>query len=289
MMVLHHWCNPLWFRAVGGWESKESIPAFADFARRLIDEFGSYVTWWNTFNEPNLYATFSYGIGEFPPYSKDVFKSVAVIRNMAEAHERICDYIKQKFPLSLTGLSQNCVFFSADNLAGVIPSRMADYWYTEYLPGFFNSCDFIGLSYYAKLSFDPFPVSFLQTPEKFVNGRAHDDIWEYFPEGIAEVVMRCWTKFGKPIIITENGVCTNDDTQREKAIRDYMKIIHSLLERGVNISGYFHWSAWDNFEWTLGPTYKFGLYSCDPVTRERTRKRSAELFARLAYEGKIDL
>lgn len=289
MMVLDHWCHPRWFAERGGWESKEARPMFFDFARRLIDEFGSAVTWWNTFNEPNLFVTFSYGIGQFPPYKCNLFKSVKIIRVMAEAHDQVCNYIKQKFTSSLCGISHNCVSFAADNLTGVMPSRIADYWYMEYLPRCFKIADFVGLSYYARLSFDPFPVSFLQTPGKFKNGRPHDDIWEYYPAGLREAVLRYWTQWGKPIIITENGICTSDDTLREKSLKDYMVIIHSMLRDGVDIRGYFHWSAWDNFEWTLGLSYQFGLYACDPVTMNRTGKKSAHTYSALAHNRQIGI
>jgi beta-glucosidase len=289
MMVLHHWCNPIWFSSTGGWENKDNAYVFFDFATRLIDEFGNYVTWWNTFNEPNLYSTFAYAAGEFPPYRQDIFQSVQVIRNMGIAHERIANYIRQKFPHSLTGLSHNCVFFSADNITGTIPAKIADYWYMEYLPGFFESCDYVGLSYYARMGFDPFPVSFLRNPQKFNAARPHDDIWEYYPPGLKPIVERFSNKYGKAIFITENGICTNDDRQRVQAIKDYMSVIHDLLKNGIDVRGYFHWSAWDNFEWTLGPTYRFGLYSCDPVTMERSKRNSADLYSRLAYDKCITI
>jgi beta-glucosidase len=287
MMVLHHWCNPLWFVNRGGWESPESVDMFFDFGRRLVDEFGSYVSFWNTFNEPNLYATFGYVLGEFPPYAKGVPRGRSVIANMAKAHKRIGDYIRQRFSRSNVGVSHNCVYFSHENIAGMLPSRVADYWYMEYLTGFFESCDWVGLSYYAKMSFDPQPVTYLKTPEKFSEGRSHDDIWEYYPNGLAVVIERFWSKYRKPIIITENGICTSDDALRSASIRDYMMILYAMLERGIEIKGYYHWSAWDNFEWTLGPTYKFGLYECDPKTMERKRKQSADIFSRLAYKREI--
>jgi beta-glucosidase len=51
----------------------------------------------------------------------------------------------------------------------------------------------------------------------------------------------------------------------------------------VDIRGYFHWSTWDNFEWNLGPTKRFGLYECNLDTKERTPRPSAEIFRKLAY------
>jgi beta-glucosidase len=289
MMVLYHWCNPLWFAKMGGWEQKEGSAIFLDYAKKIVNEFGHYVSYWNTFNEPNLYSVFSYGLGEFPPFAKDVFKSVTVMKNMAGAHEVITNYIKQKFPLAPCGYSQNTVVFDAENIAGSIPAKMADYWYMEYLPNLFSISDYVGLSYYARLCFDPFPITYLKTPEKFGPLRKHDDIWEYYPAGLDLVVKRYWSKYKKPIIITENGVCTKDDAFRQDSICDYMRILHRLLSEGVDVRGYYHWTAWDNFEWTLGPSYNFGLYSCDPLTMNRTRKGSADLYATLAHDRKITI
>ncbi|HLP20052.1 MAG TPA: family 1 glycosylhydrolase, partial [Chitinophagales bacterium] len=44
MMVLHHFTNPLWFAAKGGWEKKENIDMWVDFSKKVVDEFGSYVS-----------------------------------------------------------------------------------------------------------------------------------------------------------------------------------------------------------------------------------------------------
>jgi beta-glucosidase len=289
MMVLHHWCNPNWFVALGGWEKKQSVDLFCDFARRLIDEFGHKVSYWNTFNEPNLYVTFSYVLGEFPPYAKDIFNAIGVASNLSQAHVRVYHYLKEKFPASPVGISHNCVSFHAENIAGKVPAKFADYWYTTYLSSLFDACDFVGISYYAKLSFDPYPISYLRRPELFLDGRPHDDIWEYYPAGLYAIVKRYHKRFCKPVIITENGICTSDDTARVRAIKDYMLILSRLLEDGVNVVGYYHWSSWDNFEWTLGPSYQFGLYGCDLVTKERRRKPSADVYASLAYNKQIQV
>ncbi len=34
MMVLHHFTNPKWFAARGGWEKEENIPAWIDLPRK---------------------------------------------------------------------------------------------------------------------------------------------------------------------------------------------------------------------------------------------------------------
>ena len=67
-MVLHHFTNPLWFSNIGGWEKPENIPLWIDFAKKVVDEFGQYVSYWNTFNEPNVYASYGWITGFFPPF-----------------------------------------------------------------------------------------------------------------------------------------------------------------------------------------------------------------------------
>lgn len=93
--------------------------------------------------------------------------------------------------------------------------------------------------------------------------------------------------YKKPVIITENGICTNDDRKRVEAIRDYLKIVHELIQDGIDIRGYFYWSTWDNFEWALGPTYRFGLYGCDLETKERIKRHSAVVYSNITRKREL--
>jgi len=282
MMVLYHWGNPTWFAQRGGWTKKENASLWLDFARKVVDEYGHYVSYWNTFNEPNLYLTMSLGIGEFPPFKRNLFHVLRAVNHVSLAHDDMYRYIKSKFPDSPVGISHNCSIFSGENWLGKIPASLADYWYMKFLPSKFHQADFVGLSYYARIRFDPFPKTQLYTPDK-MKSIAHDDIWELYPEGLGENIERYWKIYKKPIIITENGVCTKDDALRVNMLRAYLEQIRQQLNAGVDVRGYFHWSTWDNFEWTLGPTYQFGLYACDPDTYARSPKASGQLYSTLAY------
>lgn len=288
MMVLHHFTNPLWFARLGGWEKEENIPYWVDFARKVVDEFGEYVSYWNTFNEPNVYASYGWITAFFPPFKINPLLAGKVVKNMGLAHDQVYDYIKQKFPAQPVGISHNATIFSAENLLGWFPARLSDWWFMEYVPSHFEKADFFGMSYYGRIPHDPLPITFLETPEKMkALGRRHDDIWEYHPEGLRTCIDRYWNKYKKPIIITENGVCDESDFLRLQAIQDYALILHEALQDGIDIKGYYFWSTWDNFEWHLGPSMRFGLYECDPVTMHRRRRPSGDLFASLAYTKKI--
>jgi beta-glucosidase len=290
MMVLHHFANPKWFATAGGWEKRSNVSLWCDYAKKVVDEFGHHVYAWNTFNEPNLYASLGWIFKEFPPYRKNIFIALRVIRNMSEAHEVLYHYIKQKFPRAQVGISHNCTVFKGHNLIGRIPAAFFDWGFMEFAPSCFKSLDFFGMSYYAKIEFDPQPITYILAPAKIkALQKQHDDMWEYYPKGLGESIRRYWNKYQLPIVITENGICTEDDQKRIGALQDYMREIRQCLDEGIQIHGYYHWSTWDNFEWSLGPTYKFGLYECDIQTKERRKKKSADVFSKLAFKKEIDV
>ncbi|GAB2212813.1 hypothetical protein Droror1_Dr00020807 [Drosera rotundifolia] len=100
--------------------------------------------------------------------------------------------------------------------------------------------------------------------------------WIYIcPNGIRDMVKYVKEKYGDaPIIITENGVAdaNNSTLPISKAVKDYQRIrFHTLhltslleaIEEGVDVQGYLIWSLFDDFEWSDGYTYRFGLNYID--------------------------
>lgn len=289
MMVLHHFTNPLWFAAMGGWEKEDNIRYWVDFSQKVVDTFGDYVLLWNTFNEPNVYASYGWITGFFPPFKINPVKAAIAVKNMGKAHDLVYDYIKYKRPDQPVGISHNAVVFSQENVLGWFPARLSDWWFMEWVPKHFEKVDFFGMSYYARLSHDPMPITYIETPEKIKNlGKRHDDLWEYHPEGLRTVIDRYWMKYKKPIIITENGVCDASDKLRQRAIYDYARVLHQALQDGIDIRGYYWWSTWDNFEWHLGPGMRFGLYETDFATMNRVKRPSAATFSKLAHYKMIE-
>src|ERR1041385_7746979 len=118
MVVLHHFSNPPWLNAMGGWTNPEAIPAFVDYARKLTQALRDRVRIWNTFNEPDTYACCGYLIGEFPPCEKGQLVSYRkIIRHMADAHQQVCHMIRDIARPALgavdVGFSKNWTFFQA--------------------------------------------------------------------------------------------------------------------------------------------------------------------------------
>ncbi|MBP6828206.1 MAG: family 1 glycosylhydrolase [Saprospiraceae bacterium] len=270
MFVLHHFAHPNWFEEAGGWTKDENIPMFLDFVRQCIKHFGEYAAYWNTFNEPNVYAMNAFILGNFPPFKKGrYFTANRVLDNMGAAHDIAMAMIREKSDAPV-GISLNTAYFEGVNPAGRLVAAFVRWWFMNRAARPFKKCQFWGLSYYAYMLFDPFPIDAIdRVGELEKRNIAHDKMWGYRPEGLGWVLRRFYKKYQKPIIITENGICTDDARQRISAIRDYLKVCHDAIQEGVDLRGYIHWSTWDNFEWHLGPTYRFGLVRVNFETMER--------------------
>ena len=65
------------------------------------------------------------------------------------------------------------------------------------------------------------------------------------------------------------------------------QLLLAIHEDDADVRGYFHWSLTDNLEWVYGYQPKFGLYSFDPRTLERTPRPSAALYAGIASENAL--
>ena len=62
---------------------------------------------------------------------------------------------------------------------------------------------------------------------------------------------------------------------RIEYIRRALNGVANCLRDGLEIRGYTYWSAFDNFEWSLGYRPTFGLIAVNRETQERTVKPSA--------------
>jgi beta-glucosidase len=92
---------------------------------------------------------------------------------------------------------------------------------------------------------------------------------------------------GVPILVSEHGVGTDDDTIRANLIPAALAELKRAMEDGVPVLGYCHWSLIDNFEWIFGYKPRFGLASVDPVTFVRTAKPSAAVLGAIARRNSL--
>jgi beta-glucosidase/6-phospho-beta-glucosidase/beta-galactosidase len=77
------------------------------------------------------------------------------------------------------------------------------------------------------------------------------------------------------------------DERRERYLLDHLEQIHAVIERGVPVKGYFHWSLIDNFEWADGFKIPFGLYRVNGETKERIPTKAVRLYKKIAEGNEL--
>lgn len=91
-----------------------------------------------------------------------------------------------------------------------------------------------------------------------------------------------------PALVTENGIATADDDQRISYTTGALAGLLAAVADGVDVRGYLHWSALDNFEWGhWEPT--FGLIAVDRSDFSRHPKPSLAWLGGIARSNAVDL
>ena len=111
--------------------------------------------------------------------------------------------------------------------------------------------------------------------------------WAVRPEWLRQALGEL-RALGKPVMITESGIATADDSVRERFLVDVLEQVQLAIGDGVDVRGYFHWTSMDNFEWAQGYSMRFGLIECDRRSLERRPKPSAALYARIAHASSLE-
>jgi beta-glucosidase len=107
------------------------------------------------------------------------------------------------------------------------------------------------------------------------------------PEALRNVVEYVYEQTAKPVLVTENGLETENDERRAWYIGEVLTGLHEAIEKGVPVLGYLHWSLIDNFEWTRGYGPKFGLASVDRETFVRTPKPSSVVLSAIVRRNAL--
>ena len=106
------------------------------------------------------------------------------------------------------------------------------------------------------------------------------------PSGMRDMIDIA-ASYGIPLWITENGLADAADTQRPSYLVRHLAVVNKAITDGVDIRGYISWSLLDNLEWILGYGEKFGLYSWDPVTLERTARSTVAVLNQITTTNSI--
>ena len=304
LVTIHHFSNPMWFEEKGAFAKRENLEDFLDFVRLCGESFGDLVGDWITINEPNVYATNGYCFGLWPPGRKSYLQTFHVMENMAYCHIRAYGMLHEiradmGYTDTFVGFANHVRVFDPKNPKNPLHrllARLAEWlfqgaltlamgtgrfrlplrnrWHVK--PG--EYCDFNGVNYYTRST-----VSGLADGVR--EGSPCNDLnWEIYPEGLVRCAEKLQKVLPRPLWVTENGTCDNDDHFRAKYIYDHLA---AICASGLPFERYYHWCFCDNFEWLEGYSARFGLVHIDYETQKRTVKRSGEFYAGMIAAGGV--
>jgi len=154
--------------------------------------------------------------------------------------------------------------------------------------------DFVGINYYTRnvTRFDAnaWPLRAAAVRQELATYT--ETGWEVFEQALTDLLLRVKARYGNPpVYITENGaafydppVATNgrvSDPLRVDYLRRHIAAVHAARAAGADVRGYFVWSLFDNFEWSLGYSKRFGIVHVNFSDQARTPKDSARLYSRV--------
>ncbi len=315
MVTLHHFTLPRWVARKGGWLADETPLLFERYVRRTVEAFGESVDWYCTINEPGVVAFGGYmGALGFPPGTHGVANWKSAARHLIDGHRRALAAVKALRPSAQVGLTHSMQEWES-NAGG---RTAMEYARRQGEDIYFEACledDFVGVQTYSRTRLEmPRPIGWLTRPalaigpieslvvpltvNRQTGGHPTYDPrrgirrtqmgYEYRPEAVAATVRRAAELLpGKPIVVTEHGIAAADDAERIEFITAGLKALHAVIEEGIPLRGYIHWSAFDNFEWVLGYAMEFGLIAVDRATQERKPKPSASFLGGVAGTNRL--
>ncbi|MFD5557482.1 glycoside hydrolase family 1 protein [Streptomyces sp. NPDC127068] len=272
MVTLHHFTVPQWFEDLGGWTADEAVDLFTRYVEATAPVIAEGVDHVCTINEPNMIAVMAgaakAGDIGFPPAGlptpdEDTTRAIIAVHHAASKAVKAVNpdiqvgwTIANQVYQALPGAEEVTAAYRHPREDVFIEAARGDDW--------------IGVQSYTRtrIGVDG-PIPAPEDVERTLTS------WEYYPAAVGYALRHTADVVGDvPLIVTENGIATDDDDRRIAYTKGALEEVEAALRDGLDIRGYLHWSALDNYEWgSFAPT--FGLISYDPVTFERTAKPSA--------------
>jgi beta-glucosidase len=268
-----HGSTPRWFAEAGGWLNPESPALFANYCSKAAKALAGDMEFAFTINEPQVRRSFTSMPGAAVAFVKRDAAALIMLAAAARASgsERIVttDHpdIDGMTPQLIAGHEQGYAAIKAarSNLPVGVTLNIADFEpatedspyedvrkkaYGDWLEVCKNTGDFTGVQVYRQF---PIPGKGKPLPPKeplpFTEG---DGMMAQFvrPEALRNGVEYVYAQTQKPIMVSENGIDTENDQRRIWYIDAALTGLQEAIGNGVPVLGDFHWSLIDNFEWT---------------------------------------
>lgn len=315
-VTLYHWDLPLWLHRRGGWTSRDTAHAFAEYAGAVVDRLGDRVASYATLNEPWCSAFLGYGSGEHAPGVRDAAACQAAIHHLLLAHGLATLRLREgtSSPVGIVlnftpayphdprderdveAARRHQVFndevFLGPLFDGAYPDELAElaggaasHVQDGDLSAISRPLDYLGVNYYTRSVVRHSATAGWTCAETVAQEAKHTAMgWEVYPAGLRDLLLGLARRSGLPLYVTENGAAFDEplaDRQRWAYIEAHLEAVNQARAQGADVRGYFAWSLLDNFEWAFGYTKRFGIVEVDFGSQARTPRESARRLAAL--------
>lgn len=310
IVTLFHFTSPKWLISMGGWENPQVVDWFTAYCRKVTEELGDLMKYVCTMNEANMrlqIADILKQLGKDSGNEEEKENNIQVGINLEKsrfelsqiesakafgldegeiaqtfvspctvegdllvmkAHEAARDAIKSVRSDLIVGVTLTVHDVQSMEGAEEFNEKEWEREFTHYLP-YIQNDDFLGVQCYTRKIYGT--DGEIHVPK---NAHLTQMGYEEYPEAIGNVVRRIAKSFKGNLIVTENGIATDDDSCRIDFIRKATDSIKECVDEGIPVKGYMYWSLFDNFEWQKGYSMRFGLVAVDKKTQERHPKES---------------
>jgi beta-glucosidase len=309
VVTYNHFTLPRWMAREGGWGDDRSPERFARFASHATEHLGDLLSWVCTLNEPNIVVVLQQtgvlalgagergagtgasdpapsgqaatGVGGFDFSKFRVGLIAAGVERMATAHRLAVEAIKSGPGEARVGWTLALIDLQP---AEGGEHRCAEARRQAQLDWLDVSAedDFVGVQTYSRTIIGPDgtipPAESVPTQQTG---------WEIYPDALGHTVRLAAEHAGVPVLVTENGMATDDDETRIAYTRGALHGLATSMDDGADVRGYIHWTLLDNFEWTSGFSKTFGLVAVDRETFTRTVKPSARWLGEVARRNEL--
>ncbi len=285
-LSLTHGTVPIWFWKKNTFYDINNLKYFEKYVDYIVPKIDEYVDCYIVLNEPNggndpQYFDFKFNTVRYHARAYHIIKkhSNKPVSTALMLVQQFGKRQNDKFDLAIQNYYDVILheFFLHAIRTGelVLPHR--DAIYDKEIKG---SCDFWAVNSYRRRIIDTRVANFTSRTYNHELMRFYDDESTmanaaFNPECYIHNLTRL---MDKPVLISENGLATDNDDLRIVYITEYLCAIHQAMQMGVDVRGYLYWSLLDNYEWN---TYKprFGLVHVDYENNfKRTIKKSAYFY-----------
>jgi len=257
--TLYHWDLPQALQDKGGWNNRETIDAYVQYAETVFRAFDGKILHYMTFNEPWCASILSNYIGEHAPGNRDLQLALDIGHHILVAHGKTVQRFRALGISGQIGYAPNVhwmepysrrpedveaarrrrasmnEWFLEPVFKGSYPSFMID-WYAKMgaqvniLPGDMETIqqpiDFLGINYYTGnvVRYHEYGGDFQAEDVDMGYDRTHIG-WPIYPDGLYQVLTWIHEQYDAiPIYMTENGACDNTEIGSDGKVHDELRI-----------------------------------------------------------------